>query len=65
MRKIKTISELCEYLNSLEDYPVFEVEEIIEENGWNDTYDNEFDVCDDGEYKITMMDNGLFEVVEI
>ncbi|MCR4773053.1 MAG: hypothetical protein K5854_01670 [Prevotella sp.] len=65
MRKIKTISELCEYLNSLEDYPVFEVDEIIKENGWHSTYDNVFDVCDDGAYMITMMDNGLFKVVEI
>jgi hypothetical protein len=65
MKEIKTLSEFADYLNNCEDYPAFEATEIIEQNGWNDTQEDTFDVCNDGSHKVTMMNSGLFDVVEM
>ena len=67
--KITTLDELADYINNYcereHDYPVFEVTEIIERNGWVDEQgDNEFDICHSDDERLTINENdGQAEVV--
>ena len=61
---IDTLQGLADYINS-EDYNQLEVNRIIEANGWTDLCgENNYDVCTDGESKVTLDQNtGKAEVV--
>lgn len=54
---IKTLYELADYINS-EDYNQLEVNRIIETNNWTDLCgENDYDICTDGESKVTLDQN--------
>lgn len=56
MKKIKTLQQLADYINSQEDYPA-NVNRIIEENGWEDLSNDMYDVCAFNGEKVTLDEN--------
>ena len=62
-KNIKTLSQFVDFLNNCEDYPVFEANEIIERNGWEDLQGQDYDVCRSEEGMVTMTEPGNFIVV--
>ena len=63
--EINTLYDLCDYLNSCEDFPIKVVEDIIQKNGWVSDMDSISFVCHNGYDYIEMRENGQFEVVEL
>ena len=63
--EIKTLYDLCDYLNDCEDFPIKDVEECIESNGWVSDMDSIWFVCHCGYDYIEMCEDGRFEVVEL
>lgn len=63
MEKITTMNKLAEYINSCEDFPIMEVEEIIEQNGWVSDTDTEWGVCHNDTQKVIMNDEGKAQAI--
>lgn len=63
--EIKTLEQLCEFINSQEDYPAFKVTAIIEENGWKDLTHETYNVCEDSNgNRVELGEDGICYVRE-
>lgn len=57
-KKIKDLHDLADLINESENYPLEEVEEAIEQNGWTDTSsESDYDVCTDGRSRLVLDEN--------
>lgn len=62
--EIKTLEQLCEFINSQEDYPAFKVTAIIEKNGWKDLTHETYNVCEDSNgNRVELGEDGICYVV--
>ena len=58
---VRTLDELVEFINEQDEWSN-EVAEIIEANSWEELSDNEFDVCQDDNRKVSINEDGIAEV---
>lgn len=61
---INTLDQLADLINSMDEYNPFAIESICEENGWN-TYDDEWNIADDGVNKVMFNDDCEAIIVSI
>lgn len=61
--KIKTLEEFAELINSSEDWNL-EFNEIIKVNGWEDLTDDDWDICKDGNRRLTFNEETIAVIVE-
>lgn len=59
--EVKTLEQLVEFINERDEWSN-EVSDIIESNGWQDLSGDEFDVCQDGNQKVAINENGKAEI---
>lgn len=59
--EVKTLEQLVEFINERDEWSI-EVSNIIENNGWQDLSGDEFDVCQDGNKKVSINENGEAEI---
>ena len=59
--EVKTLEQLVEFINERDEWSN-EVSDIIESNGWQDLSGDEFDVCQDGNQKVAINENGNAEI---
>ena len=59
--EVKTLEQLVEFINERDEWSN-EVSDIIENNGWQELTDNEFDVCQDDDRKVAINENGDAEI---
>lgn len=59
--EVKTLEQLVEFINERDEWSN-EVSDIIEDNGWRELTDNEFDVCQDDGRKVAINENGDAEI---
>nr|WP_295440290.1 hypothetical protein [uncultured Prevotella sp.]DAV55024.1 MAG TPA: hypothetical protein [Caudoviricetes sp.] len=60
--EVKTLEQLVEFINERDEWSN-EVSDIIESNGWQDLSGDEFDVCQDGNQKVSINENGKAEIL--
>lgn len=58
---VRTLDELVEFINEQDEWSN-EVAGIIEANSWEELSDNEFDVCQDDNRKVSINEDGIAEV---
>lgn len=63
MKAIKTLQEVADYYNESEHINTFELEQIIESNGWISDCGTERGVCHDALQKVVINDDGEAEVI--
>ena len=63
-KKIKTLEELAQYINSHEDW-MLEVNDLIESNGWEDETGISYGICHDGKRRLLFDDNMNAVVIDI
>ena len=61
---MKTLEELCEFINSNEDWNL-RVNDIISENNWIDETDSDYGICNDGKRRLQFSSNMEAEIVEL
>ena len=59
--EVKTLEQFVEFINERDEWSN-EVSDIIENNGWQELTYNEFDVCQDGDQKVAINENGDAEI---
>lgn len=66
MKKITTMQDLADYINSIDDYNNSEVTKIIKENGWKDTQGDSYGICKSDTSAVVLDENtGDAKVVDI
>ena len=61
---MKTLNELCEFINSAEEWSP-EMNEIISANGWKDETGETYGICSNGKERLQFNEKGFAEIVDM
>lgn len=64
IKKITTLADLRDYINSKEDYPL-DVNDIIAQNGWVDETSESYYICNDGTERLEFNSNMKAVIVKL
>ena len=62
-KQVKTLEEFAELINSSEEWKL-EFNEIIKVNGWEDLTDDDWNICREGNRRLTFNEETIAVIIE-